>query len=141
MYGAFTAWLIATYGNRQTPYNFMQYYLFYQTLPQALHSKVESMPRQAIYTLATREGVLDKKQKIIENYQGETKEQLLNLIRENFPLDSVDRRRQDIGEKVTRHLKKLYEETKNKKFTLSKEKKREIFILLDKLRSVIGCQE
>src|ERR1700677_3684402 len=24
--GAFTAWLFATYGNRQTPYNFLQYY-------------------------------------------------------------------------------------------------------------------
>jgi len=28
--GAFSAWLILTYGNRQTPYNFLQYFEFYQ---------------------------------------------------------------------------------------------------------------
>lgn len=27
--GAFSAWLNATYGNRQTPYNLMQYYEFF----------------------------------------------------------------------------------------------------------------
>src|ERR1700690_3631894 len=27
--GAFSAWLVNTYGNRQTPYNFLQYYEFY----------------------------------------------------------------------------------------------------------------
>ena len=35
--GAFSAWLIATYGNRQTPYNFLQYYELYITLPEHLH--------------------------------------------------------------------------------------------------------
>src|SRR6185437_5934673 len=31
--GAFTAWLIAAYGNRQTPYNFLQYFEFCEAMP------------------------------------------------------------------------------------------------------------
>ena len=41
--GAFTAWLFSAYGNRQTPYNFLQYYEFYTVLPQAL--QVLLLPR------------------------------------------------------------------------------------------------
>ena len=32
--GAFTAWLISAYGNRQTPYNLMQYYEFCEAMPK-----------------------------------------------------------------------------------------------------------
>src|SRR5688500_18052924 len=32
--GAFSAWLIAVYGNRQTPYNFLQYYEFCEAMPK-----------------------------------------------------------------------------------------------------------
>ena len=39
--GAFTFWLIQTYGNRQTPYNFLQYYELYQSLPHILLSKLD----------------------------------------------------------------------------------------------------
>jgi len=34
--GAFTSWLISTYGNRQTPYNFLQYYDLYTSVPKEL---------------------------------------------------------------------------------------------------------
>ncbi len=96
--GAFTSWLITTYGNRQTPYNFLQYYELYTALPQTLHTKLEEMPRQAIYTLASRNGSADKKQLIIKNYQGEPKQELLALIRETFPLAKEDKRAQDFAE-------------------------------------------
>src|SRR3990167_2155551 len=68
--GAFSAWLIATYGNRQTPYNFLQYYELYTALPHILHSKLEEMPRQVIYALASRSGSLNVKEEIIKNYRG-----------------------------------------------------------------------
>ena len=53
--GAFSAWLLTTYGNRQTPYNFLQYYEFYLELPSNLIPKLDEIPRQAIYTLASRD--------------------------------------------------------------------------------------
>ena len=61
--GAFTAWLMAAYGNRQTPYNLMQYYEFCEAMPKQLASKIELMPRQAIYVFASREGEPRKKSK------------------------------------------------------------------------------
>ena len=83
--GAFTTWLIATYGNRQTPYNFLQYYEFYTTLPQDLKLVMDKMPRQAIYTLASRSGDAESKREIIKNYIGQPKQELLSIIRKLFP--------------------------------------------------------
>ena len=95
--GAFSAWLVATYGNRQTPYNFLQYYELHLSLPHPLHAKLDEMPRQAVYSLASREGPLDQKQEIVANYQGEPKQELLNLIRQTFPLADCDKRAQNLG--------------------------------------------
>lgn len=105
--GAFTAWLMATYGNRQTPYNFLQYYEFHSQVPKTLHPQVEAMPRQAIYTLASRSGPLDKKEEIVRSYKGETKQQLISLIRSTFPLEETDRRRENIAETALSSLHRL----------------------------------
>ena len=59
--GAFSSWLLLTYGNRQTPYNFLVYYELFTTLPESLKTEAEKMPRQAIYTLAARQGPQEKK--------------------------------------------------------------------------------
>lgn len=107
--GAFTAWLITTYGNRQTPYNFLMYYEFYQALPQPLRLRIENMPRQAIYTLASREGDLNKKQRLIEDYKGETKNELLAIIRLKFPLSNDDRRKSDPIDGAIKELRKICE--------------------------------
>lgn len=105
--GAFTAWLLATYGNRQTPYNFLQFYEFYEAMPTKLRPQIEQMPRQAVYTLASREGDLAEKHEIVEEYNGETKNELLRLIRERFPLADRDRRRRSVGEAVVRGLEQI----------------------------------
>ncbi len=129
--GAFTAWLISTYGNRQTPYNFLQYYEFYTKMPKTLHTQIESMPRQAVYTLASREGGLDKKEEIVRNYNGETKQQLISLIRSLFPLDERDRRRENIGENTIKALKQLVEKFKQPHLRLSKKQKQTLLELLN----------
>ena len=64
--GAFTAWLLATYGNRQTPYNFLQYYEFYTSMPEKLQPVIDQMPRQAIYTLASRRVLRRKKRRSLK---------------------------------------------------------------------------
>ena len=64
--GAFTTWLTTTYGNRQTPYNLMQYYELYCAIPAPLRQQIEVMPKQAVYTLASRNGSFEKKKGIIK---------------------------------------------------------------------------
>lgn len=105
--GAFTAWLIATYGNRQTPYNFLQYYEFYILMPTQLHPKIDEMPRQAIYTLASRSGDLEKKEEIVRTYNREPKQELLEKIRKIFPLAEEDERRPNYAEQALRSLSKF----------------------------------
>lgn len=107
--GAFTAWLYATYGNRQTPYNFLQYYEFYTQMPHALHTKIDQMPRQVIYSLASRNGDLTKKEEIVRNYLGQTKQELLNLIRLEFPLEETDKRLPNLAAHAITFLKKARE--------------------------------
>ncbi|MFS8564290.1 MAG: pGP6-D family virulence protein [Rhabdochlamydiaceae bacterium] len=99
--GAFSAWLVATYGNRQTPYNFLQYYELYQQLPQTLYQNLDAMPRQAVYTLASRSAPLEQKKAVIQEYRGQPKHEILDLIRKTFPLAQKDQRAQILSAKCT----------------------------------------
>ncbi|ANH78604.1 pGP6-D family virulence protein [Candidatus Chlamydia sanziniae] len=90
--GAFSAWMILAYGNRQTPYNFLVYYELFTLLPDSLKKEIEKMPKQAVYTLASRQGPQEKKEEIIRNYRGEGKGELLDKIRKEFPLLATDSR-------------------------------------------------
>lgn len=135
--GAFSAWLIATYGNRQTPYNFLQYFELYTSLPEPLHQKLDEMPRQAVYSLASRSGDPDQKQEIIENYQGEPKQELLKLIRETFPLAETDKRKQDMSTTALLSLRKLKELLAHSSFTPSSEQKKHLLHLLKELKNLI----
>ncbi len=111
--GAFSAWLIATYGNRQTPYNFLQYYEFYQQISHSLHAKFDEMPKQAIYTLASRPAPLEQKEAIIKDYKGQPKHEILALIRQRFPLSQTDQRAPNLSHQakvLLNHLKSLFED-------------------------------
>ena len=131
--GAFTFWLIQTYGNRQTPYNFLQYYELYQMLPQPLLPKLDEMPRQAAYTLASRDGPFELKKEIIQGYQGETKQALLDQIRKMFPLQEKDKRAQNHGANLIKSLTRIanFLSENSVKLTSLEQKK-----VLDLLRSL-----
>ena len=135
--GAFTAWLFSTYGNRQTPYNFLQYYEFYTLLPQTLHPKLDQMPRQAVYSLASRSGELRKKETIVKNYTGQAKEELLRLIRFEFPLPEDDKRLPHFTSNAISFLKRARDMLKNPHCTPREEEKRQIKNLLAQLQSLI----
>jgi len=135
--GAFTAWLIAAYGNRQTPYNLMQYYEFCEAMPRTLRPQIESMPRQAIYTLASREGDNDKKLKIVESYTGQTKAELLIVIRQMFPLGDLDKRQQSIGDFLVTTLHRLHKDLKKRQGHYTKTQKEAITTLLEAIHKQI----
>ncbi len=129
--GAFSAWLLSAYGNRQTPYNFLQYYEFYSRMPANLRTRLEDIPRQAVYTLASRSGDWDHKMKIIENYAGQTKAAFIEEIREALPIPPEDKRRSNHGKKVVKLLSSALAELKKKSTlkSLTDEQKKEIVFL------------
>ncbi len=131
--GAFTAWLYATYGNRQTPYNFLQYYEFYTLMPQALHPKIDQMPRQAVYTLASRNGPVEMKEEIVKEYAGQPKQELLKAIREKFPLNDDDKRLPNFGAHGLSFLKRAKEMFKHPNCSLSMASKTEAMKLLSQI--------
>ena len=135
--GAFSSWLMAAYGNRQTPYNFLQYYEFYENMPRTLRPKIEAMPRQAVYTLASRQGALNLKQKIVENYEGQTKAELLEAIRETFPLSSEDKRASDPVEAILQNLQRIYSTLQRKNKSLTKNQKQAIGSLLEDINDLV----
>jgi hypothetical protein len=135
--GAFTLWLYNTYGNRQTPYNFLQYYEFYAVMPPALHSKIDQMPRQAVYTLASRSGPLERKQEIVNSYTGQPKQELLKVIRREFPLDDEDKRMPHFGGHGLVFLKRAREMFKSSHCRLSAVEKASALQLIAQLRSLV----
>jgi len=90
--GAFTAWLELTYGNRQTPYNFLYYYILYRELPSKTRELFQKIPYRVAYMLGSRGGSLDDKIQVIEKNHKKSQKELLILIEEVFPLAHSDRR-------------------------------------------------
>ena len=84
--GAFSAWLELTYGNRQTPYNFLYYYNLYRDLPTHTKPIFQKIPYKAAYLLGAREGSLEKKIEIIEDNCEAKAKDLLVIIDKFFPL-------------------------------------------------------
>lgn len=132
--GAFTLWLLHTYGNRQTPYNFLQYYELHKQLSPPLIPKLDEIPRQAAYTLASREGPLEKKEEIIRNYQGETKQALLEQIRRIFPLSSQDKRRVSSATSLIKGLQKISDFLSQNPVDLNNSQRKRVEELLTSLR-------
>lgn len=133
--GAFSAWLVRTYGNRQTPYNFLQYYEFYMSMPRILQEKVDAMPRQAIYTLATRNCPKEEKEEIIRNYEGQSKKEILAFIRKRFPLSKKDKRTPNIGKKILQLLLQVETEISNTQYIFSSKQKKQIVVLLQSIQN------
>lgn len=138
--GAFSSWLISIYGNRQTPYNLMQYYEFYQSVPPPLKPQLEKMPRQAIYSLASRDGDLETKCRFISNYRGETKQELLLKIRDLFPLKDGDRRRENPVDSSIQLLEKAYLILERKSVRLTNKQKETLKELLSSLSSLVKAK-
>lgn len=136
--GAFTAWLISTYGNRQTPYNLMQYYEFYESLPKNLKPQIEAMPRQAVYTLASREGPMAEKIRLVETYDGETKSEVLARIRDLFPLDEGDKRKQNIGEVLLHQFARVMKTLQSRKAAMTKTQKNALLASLEEIKELIS---
>lgn len=136
--GAFTAWLIATYGNRQTPYNFLQYYELYSALPHFLQEKLDGMPKQAVYTLASRSAPLESKKEIIENYRGEPKPELLALIRQKFPLAIDDRRSQNAATFAIKNLERILKQIDIESFNPTTKQKKLLAHLLSNFQRLMN---
>jgi hypothetical protein len=135
--GAFTAWLYAVYGNRQTPYNFLQYYEFYTQMPDTLHPLIDQMPRQIVYSLASRLGPLDKKEEVVKNYRGQSKKEFLDLIRIQFPLAEEDKRVPHFASQAIGFLKKAREALKQPLCSLQDEEQKQLYRLLMQLKALI----
>ena len=131
--GAFSAWLLETYGNRQTPYNFLLYYDFYSTIDDALKEVVDEMPKQVIYTLSSRRVSQKEKEEFLQNYKGETKQELLHLLRSAFPLDKNDKRSSRLVENTLSTLRALIKELHSGEFKPDESQKVEMELLLEQL--------
>lgn len=133
--GAFSAWLIHAYGNRQTPYNFLQYYELYTNMSKELQEIVDAMPRQAVYTLATRDCPKEDKEEMIKNYRGESKSELLAMIRSRFPLSRKDKRAPNISEVIISRLLQIEKDLSSYRFRPSDGQKKRILEVLQSIRS------
>lgn len=133
--GAFTRWLLAAYGNRQTPYNFLHFYEFFQLLPPELKKRAEALPRQAVYTLATRNGSVEAKHQFLVDCTDKTKRELLEDIREQFPLEKGDKRGQKWFSSLAITLGRIEKEMRKGRASFTSE---EQAILLEKTKRIIS---
>ena len=136
--GAFSAYLMKTYGNRQTPYNFMHYFELYHSLSSHLQTIINEMPRQAIYSLSSRNISEEKKVAFIENYKGETKSELLEKLRLSFPLEKKDKRNPNKAKTLIDLLNQALKVVRDPLFKPTKDEKNLINTLQNKLMESIS---
>ena len=135
--GAFTHWLIKTYGNRQTPYNFLQYYDFYTALPKPIREITNAMPRQVIYHLSSRPIPWEKKVAFVKAYRGESKTLLLDKLRSSFPLPKQDKRSGNQAKNALHLLQRAKVAMGRPTFSPSKGEKRALQALIRELQALI----
>ena len=91
--GAFSKWLMNTYGNRQTPYSMLRYYEFYQGASHDARPMIESAPKRCVYLLASREGDDQKKIDLIKTHGNKPQAKFLQEIQVAFPTPEAAKRK------------------------------------------------
>ena len=86
--------------------------------------------------MASREGAFDQKKEIVANYKGEPKQQLLELIRQTFPLMETDKRAQNLGGIAITSLKRLYSQLSQNGFKPTPSQKKQIHEWLRALKTL-----
>ena len=83
----FTKWLDATFSSRRTAYNCLAYFEFHEALPtDHLRECLKLMSHKAVYMLASRQGSIDQKFKIVEDFYNLKQTEIIPIIQEHFPL-------------------------------------------------------
>ena len=119
------------------PYNFLQYYELYTSMPKNLHPKIESMPKQAIYSLASRTASTHKKRSFIEKCQKQNKQEILQLIRDQFPLAEYDKRQPNHYNTLVNLLNRVHLTLNQKKHTLTQKNKQTLQNLLNQIQQTV----
>jgi hypothetical protein len=133
--GAFTKWLMNTYGNRQTPYSMLRYYEFYQSSPKEFRSIIESAPKKCVYLLASREGDHSKKLDLIKEHGKSPQSDLLILIQTAFPIQESDKRK-PLNTSTIESMSKLCKKLESRSKYISDEDRMEIQKLIDRLQKL-----
>ena len=141
--GAFSNWLLNTFGNKRTAYNILSYYDFYNSLPKkSLKEKLKQMPVQAVYSLASRKGLPQVKHDIISNYNNEKQKEVLLQIQERLPLAKTDKRAtKDNNTLVLEQLKNSSRILKHRMAYLKSEEKTEIETILKELQRSLSSNQ
>jgi hypothetical protein len=133
--GAFTKWLMSTYGNRQTPYSMLRYYEFYQSAPKEARPMIESAPKKAVYLLASRDGDQDKKFSLIQEYGTYSQSDLLLLIQSTFPTMETDKRKPSMSSAIEA-MGKLCFKLESRSKNLSDSDRKDIEKLIQRLQKL-----
>lgn len=136
--GAFSSWLYAAYGNRQTPYSMLQYYEFYCALPAPLKPIADKLPKKAVYALAAREGDLALKIEVVRSYSGQKQRALIAHIQDLFPLPSHDKRGHErkSAEALIEEIKALILKLEKKEPPLNAQHTESIELLIRRLKKL-----
>ncbi len=98
--GMFNKWLFMVFGNKVTPYSFLNYYNFYNSIEDMkTRSRLEELPKKAAYKLASRKGELSAKIEVLnsmislEQSRKSIKTSALEkIIDQRFPVAETDNR-------------------------------------------------
>lgn len=137
--GTFTRWLDAAFGSRKTGYNVLAYYELYTALPNdELRDRFKKLRQRSAYILASREGSIETKSEIINEYHDKSHNEIVILIQEKLPVSVKDRRLSKVSSaKLLSNLQENIESIIQIMDTLTQKDKEKIGDLTDLMLSLL----
>jgi Uncharacterised protein family (UPF0137) len=124
--GTFTQWLESTLGSKKTGYNMLAYYELYKELPsEGLKEEFKKIPQKAAYILASREGDIGEKVKIIRFSHHLKTQEIISLIQKEFPSKS-HKRTKNTEAKMIQSIREMIHKIHGNRKYLSKDDKDEL---------------
>jgi hypothetical protein len=137
--GTFTRWLDSAFGSRKTGYNVLAYYELYSSLPHDdLRNRFKKLQQRTAYILASREGAIETKSEIINEYHDKSHNEIVILIQEKLPVSVRDRRVSKISiAKLLSNLQENIESLRQTMGTLTQKDKEKLSDLTDLMLSLL----
>ena len=138
----FTHWIKKTFSSEKTAYNALSFFELHQEFSNEDREKLKKMPLKASYALASRKGDIEKKRQIVQEKYELASDEILDTIRNVFPLAENDLRKnkssinqilqkmEGLLLKLQNHPEKINNDKKNK----IKHIRRQIADLIEELK-------
>lgn len=134
--GTFVKWIDSTFESRRSAYNMLSYFELYQQLPNLAKEDLKKISQKAAYMLASRDGNIERKAELINEYHHLKADEMMLLIQEQFPSSRLSQTK-DANTKLIQTISLALKTLSIRKNDLSDQHKQALSDLMGLMESIV----